>query len=94
MATLIKATGKTELVSPQNGKAFGLPELQAFVGGYIEALRLWDGRIMWINEDGKRKQLPMNLVASEIAWKCTGIAPDDCIVGNVLIASKQESGEE
>lgn len=93
MATLIKAsTGAAETVAPANGKAFTLAELQGFVGGFIELLRLADGRLMWINEDGKRLELPSNPVADHLARKA-GIAPWDWVVGDVLIATPEESGD-
>lgn len=83
----------TEHVFPENGKSFTLEELQHFVGGYIEALKMNDGRIMWLNEEGKQDELPYNPVADLIAQKQTGIAWDDGIVGDVVIATKEESGE-
>ena len=45
-----------------------LSELQAAVGGYIEAVAL-DGdpwRIMWVNEEGKIEDLPLNEAATNI----------------------------
>lgn len=91
MAVLIKPPGNLESVEPKNGKAFTLPEMQGFVGGYIEALRLANGKIMWLNEDGKRLELPRNYYATTLA---TGILRrGDYIVGNVLLATPEESGE-
>lgn len=67
MAQLIKVTNLAgETVSPANGTAFTLEELQKIVGGYIEALYLHDGRIMFLNEDGKRLGLPLNLVSARV----------------------------
>lgn len=80
-------------VSPANGKSFTLTELNRFVGGYIEALTLDDGRVVWLNEEGKRHRLPINPVADLLAHKQTGIASWDRIVGDVLIATPEESGE-
>jgi hypothetical protein len=53
-----------EKVNPENGKKFTLQELQTFVGGYIE---LVPGArpLAYCNEDGRRKQLPFNALASQ-----------------------------
>ena len=95
MALWIKANGDTATVKPENGKAFTLPEMQKFVGGYIEALRLENppGGILWLNEDGKRLELHYNYIADLIAKTHTGIARDDHIVGDCLFAGEEESGE-
>lgn len=97
MAQLIKATGpigaRAAEVHPRNGRAFTLPELQRYVGGYIEALRLLGGKIMWLNEDGKSLNLPRNTVATSLAHAFSGIAETDYIVGDVVIATLEESGE-
>lgn len=46
MAQIIKVTGETKQVEPQNGTDFKLKELQEIVGGYIglpicQTMRLW-----------------------------------------------------
>lgn len=93
MAQWIKTDGVVEEVFPAN-KHFTLPDLQRFVGGYIECLYLSDGAVMYINEDGKRDELPFNKIADEIAHKQTGIAPWDPVVGDVLIATRAETGDD
>lgn len=95
MATWIRADESQSEVTPANGKVFTLAEMQRFVGGHIEALPMRNGKIMWINEEGKLKQLPPNLLADHIAHRQTGIALWDQIVGDVLIATVAETeGEE
>ena len=94
MALWIKANGVALTVSPRNGKHFILAELQRYVGGYIEALDLQNGSIMWLNEEGKLNGLPYNLVADFIAHQHTGIATDDHVVGDVLIATTAETGDD
>lgn len=97
MALLIKALApkgsRVETVFPQNGKVFTLEELQKFVGGYIEALHLQDGQIMFLNEDGKSMGLPYNLIADQLAHDLTGIADWDRIVGDVIITTLAECNE-
>ena len=73
------------------GASFTLLELQLIVGGYIEAVPTHDGRVMVCNEDGKRLNLPVNHAATLILHVAGGM-PDDFVVGNVLIATKEELG--
>ena len=98
MALLIRAIGqkgsRVESVYPKDGRVFTLEELQAYVGGYVEALKLVNGFIMWLNEDGKAMRLPFNLIANQLAHDTTGIAHCDTIVGDVVIANYIESGED
>ena len=98
MAQLIRAVAEDHVfmkeVAPANGKTFTLEEMQGFVGGYIEALRLTGNSVMYLNEDGKRLDLPYNLVADMLAHRMTLIAPNDRIVGDVLIASLSETGDD
>lgn len=97
MALWIRITENGEMstttVSPANGKSFTLEELQKLVGGDIEPLALVGGDVMWLNENGKQDELPFNPVADFIAHRLTGIAWNDGIVGNVVIANREESGE-
>lgn len=81
-------------VTPKNGKSFELGEMNQFVGGYLEALQLFDGRVMWLNEEGKLNGLPYNHEANFIAHQLAEIAPGDHIVGNVLIATRAETGDD
>lgn len=91
MAILIKPNGKEQKVSPAHGKTFTLEELQEYVGGYIEALYLRNDKIMFVDEDGKLKNYPINQKATDIAQGQTWIAPWDMIVGTVIITDKNET---
>jgi Domain of unknown function (DUF3846) len=98
MATLIPAAGEPRFLEPANGVAFTLAELQAAVGGYIEALRvplelLTDGAplVLFCNEDGKRQHLPINRFATFMMR--TILRPDDQIVGDALVCTMTEAGE-
>lgn len=95
MALLIAADGATLEVFPPDGRpAFTLPELQQIVGGYIELIPMRDpSRVMFVNEDGKSQNLPLNQVASALGWEA-GIAPDDYIVGDVVVCTRIEAGYE
>lgn len=91
MATLIPVEGPVREVAPAEGATFTLPELQGFVGGYIEALRL-GARWVFLNEEGKLHGLPTNVRAT--ALMRGRIAADDWIVGDVILCSPMEAGEE
>ena len=86
MGRLIKPDGTVVAVRPANGKRFSLQELQGLVGGYIKLARTLSGKIMFINEDGKRLNLQPNLKATAIAG-----LQGDTIVGNAIVCDKGET---
>lgn len=89
MATWIKTDGTVTDVKPANGKRFTLPELQRYVGGYIQLISTHKPiRNMYVNEEGLLKDLPMNRTAQQLANHKWLIA--DCIRGDVLICEKGE----
>jgi Domain of unknown function (DUF3846) len=92
MATKLRANGTTEIVAPAGGAAFTLDELQAAVGGYIELLGLNDGRLLVLNEDGKRLRLPWNRQATILARRQGYLPPWDVIVGDVVVGTRAELG--
>jgi hypothetical protein len=92
MATLIPTSGFIRQIAPHNGVAFTLQELQGFVGGYLESLRAPDGRIVFLNEDGKRLQLPVNAAASYLLRPM--LLAGDVIVGDVVLCTAVEAGED
>lgn len=77
MGKFIKATGEVIEVTPANGKDFSMEELQGFVGGYFEFVRVIGGLTMACNEEGVLRNLPRNGWASNIARRP--------IVGDVVI---------
>lgn len=89
MATVIPVVGERREVSPAKGKTFKLAELQAVVGGDIQAVAAPDGRTLYLNEHGKHGPLPMNTAATALmrAW----LAPDDYIAGDVILCSRAET---
>lgn len=85
-ATLYKQTGESVKVTPKNGVHFTLDELQGYVAGYIEIIRLNEGEIMVINEDGKFiKGATLNRAATDIAARNSAIWGHDYIVGHALV---------
>lgn len=93
MALFIPAGGEPIAITPGDGPAFSLPELQRLVGGYIEAIAAPDNRIMFLNEDGKREGLAVNRFASALAW-ASGLPAFDYIVGDVVVCTRIEAGED
>lgn len=67
MSTLFKANGEVLEVRPINGKVYTLKELQGFVNGYIEVVRLRDDKekFLVLNEEGLLQNLPYNKNASK-----------------------------
>lgn len=100
MITLIKAIGQEEEVKP-TGKKFSLDELQKFVGGYIDIIKLPSGRFLYINDEGKLLGLPINEKATKI-WKEEypidkfPFNNDELVVGDVLLmdAADDEAQQE
>lgn len=81
-AFIIKADG-TQIQYLPKGKTFSLEEMQTAIGGgYVEQLTTRDNRFLFVDEDGKRKQLAPNLKASEL------INISDLIVGDVLVCNR------
>jgi uncharacterized protein DUF3846 len=98
MATLIPAAGAAREITPANGRAFTLAELQGIVGGYIEAIAVprdvgvfVGAHVAFLNEDGKRLNLPTNATAMML-WRHM-LRPDDWIVGDVVVCTALEAGE-
>ena len=56
--------------------------------GFIQVIRLADGRSLVINEEGKLRELPLNVAAT--ALYMVGRAWHDDIVGNALLCEKGE----
>jgi hypothetical protein len=92
MATLITPDGTVTEVHPVHGPEFTLEEMRHFVGGYIEAVYFDDGRVMFVNEEGKISDPPLdfNAAANVLAHEHSGIAFDDAIVGTVIVTEPGE----
>ena len=65
-AKIIYTDKGAEDYTPKNGKTFALTEMQEIVGGYIEPIRLNDGRVIIVDEDGKSKDKAVNIPATNI----------------------------
>lgn len=71
-------------VYPANGTDFKIKELYDFVGSPVEMVPIDENIFMIINEEGKLKDLPLNMTATMIS----GLYPRDVIVGHALICGE------
>jgi hypothetical protein len=85
MGTLVK-TGEATFfdVYPKNNNVFTLNELQEYVGGYIQTLKLSNGYTMVCNENGFNLNLPANKLATWIVERSYDGAKTQQFVGDVL----------
>lgn len=94
MARWIKTDGTESQVAPANKVEFTLEEMNTFVSGYLEAIKLTPSQVMYFNEEGIRLQLPVNHLATQVLRQHRAEHATTVIVGNVLIASLKETGDE
>lgn len=92
MATIYKTSGEVIEIKPKNGTDFSLSELQSIVGGYIEIIDLFNGKIMVVNEEGKLIGLEVNHKATEIYDEAFPMffVFFDVIVGDALVCDKSQ----
>jgi hypothetical protein len=89
MATLIANDGTMTEVSAQ-GCCFSLDEMYALLEcKQVQAVYLRDGRIMWIDEEGKFKPHQVNIQASLLLQKA-GCVPGDYVAGIALVTDRSE----
>jgi hypothetical protein len=89
MATLIKNDGIVTEISPKD-TWFSLDEMYSLLEcSLVEAVYLEDGRIMWIDEEGKFKPHQINIQATLLLHKAGGI-PGDYIAGIALVTNRNE----
>lgn len=75
--------GDFQETQPKNGRTFELEEMQEIVGGYIEIIRLNDGKIIVVNEEGLPQGLPVNIEATNILRR--DHSTTQYIVGNAIV---------
>jgi hypothetical protein len=89
MATLIANDGTKTEVSAQES-CFSLDEMYSLLEcKHLQAVYLQDGRIMWIDEEGKFKPHQVNIQATLLLWKAGGI-PGDYVAGIALVTERTE----
>ena len=82
-AKIIYTDKEAEDYTPKNGKTFGLTEMQEIVGGYVEPIRLNDGRMIIVDEEGKSKDKAVNIPATNILRR--DHFTTDYIVGTAIV---------
>lgn len=82
-AKIVYPDKDSEDYTPKNGTTFELEELQEVVGGYIEIIRLNDGRVIVVNEEGLLQGLPVNIEATNILRR--DHSTTQYIVGNAIV---------
>ena len=82
-AKIIYTDKEAEGYTPKNGRTFELEEMQEIVGGYVEPIRLNDGRMIIVDEDGKSKDKAVNIPATNILRR--DHYTTDYIVGNAIV---------
>ena len=82
-AKIIYTDKEAEDYTPKNGKTFALTEMQEIVGGYVEPIRLNDGRMIIVDEDGKSKNKAVNIPATNILRR--DHYTTDYIVGTAIV---------
>ena len=82
-AKIIYTDKEAEDYTPKNGKTFTLTEMQEIIGGYVEPIRLNDGRMIIVDEDGKSKGKAVNIPATNILRR--DHFTTDYIVGTAIV---------
>ena len=82
-AKIIYTDKEDEDYTPKNGKTFALTEMQEIIGGYVEPIRLNDGRMIIVDEDGKSKGKAVNIPATNILRR--DHFTTDYIVGTAIV---------
>ena len=82
-AKIIYTDKEAEDYTPKNGKTFALTEMQEIIGGYVEPIRLNDGRMIIVDEDGKSKGKAVNIPATNILRR--DHFTTDYIVGTAIV---------
>ena len=82
-AKIIYTDKEEEDYTTKNGKTFALTEMQEIIGGYVEPIRLNDGRMIIVDEDGKSKDKAVNIPATNILRR--DHYTTDYIVGTAIV---------
>ena len=82
-AKIIYTDKEAEDYTPKNGKTFALTEMQEIIGGYVEPIRLNDGRVIIVDEEGKSKNKAVNIPATNILRR--DHYTTDYIVGTAIV---------
>lgn len=94
MAALLREDGTKQVVTPADGARFSLTEVQTLVEGHIELVSISpDPRMMFVNEDGHRLGMTIN-VAATVLYQGTPPRHNGIIVGPAVVMTRREAGED
>ena len=82
-AKIIYTDKEAEDYTPKNGKTFGKTEMYGIVEGYIDIIRLNDGRVIIVDSQGKALNKAVNIPATNILRR--DHYTTDYIVGNAIV---------
>lgn len=82
-AKIIYTDKEAEDYTPKNGKTFGKTEMCGIVEGFIDIIRLNDGRVIIVDEEGKSKNKAVNIPATNILRR--DHFTTDYIVGTAIV---------
>lgn len=87
-AQLLRTDGTHDDITPKDGKRFAfIGEAYDLVGtDMIELCRTHDGRLLLVDEDGKRKGKRVNVAATALYVH----GAQDAIVGDVIVCSARQ----
>ena len=82
-AKIIYTDKEAEDYTPKNGKTFGKTEMYGIVEGYIDIIRLNDGRVIIVDSQGKALNKAVNIPATNILRR--DHFTTDYIVGTAIV---------
>ena len=82
-AKIIYTDKEAEDYTPKNGKTFGKTEMYGIVEGYIDIIRLNDGRVIVVDSQGKALNKAVNIPATNILRR--DHFTTDYIVGTAIV---------
>ena len=82
-AKIIYTDKEAEDYTPKNGKTFGKTEVQRIVEGFIDVIRLNDGRVIIVDSQGKALNKTVNIPATNILRR--DHYTTDYIVGTAIV---------
>ena len=83
LAKIIYTDKEAEDYTPKNGKTFGKTEMYGIVEGYIDIIRLNDGRVIIVDSQGKALNKAVNIPATNILRR--DHFTTDYIVGTAIV---------
>jgi Domain of unknown function (DUF3846) len=99
LVIIIPADEAQAIRSRETDEQPALQELQDIVDGFIEPVPLWTDymgieAVVYCNEDGKGRELPVNRRATALWYEKLGQRVDDILVGDIVLVVGLPDKEE